>query len=1026
MGRKFVTATVMLSLLLFVAACTKSDDSTRRQLPLATPTAKPRDAAQRSRPTQGRQLPFATPTAKPRDGAQQSRPTPVPFRPTTAEKDGLRVSVQSMQFVVDQSRSQRPEQRFEAEMTVENRSGEERTITQIYLIHRSGMVYKSSRILWDGERNLADALKDLKPGQKGTVNAEFASARLPADTSTLQLVVQYGVFTDKFIEFPVPLLYGVGQGEDERRFLDAYIKAGGRSAMGEAASTPYWLRAGNASTRHFPYQLRAPADPSDLLVQEFSGGSTWSRAVILFDKQGSAKQAYVLGEPLLAEYERISRDAQRTLGAPKGEMVSVSGSDGRSPGEGMYAPFETGVVWWHAGDAGVMTGDVFEKWQELGFGSGALGFPTSGPNQTHQSGSRNSTSVGTVTVFQSGAIYEVNAERVVALHGPVAQTFSNLGGPESWVGFPVEDQYTNVLGRETANFEGGYIASPDGRAWQAYEYETGKIAFVTEVDGNKEIYVMEASGADASNVTRHSAQDYAPAWSPDGSRLAFISDRSGKPEVFVMVVESQDVKVVPGTDEVRSVTWLPSGDGIAYVVPRSYLRARGQAGEVVFVSNVDGTDRVALTEHAGFAGNGVAVSPDGTLFAYIIGTIQGVDLAVTSPDSDRLEPFECYLAFGYRCDWRVIAEFNNFYRHPAWSPDGTSIAVSGVNVYDVQTGKGYWLTSGVSGAHPTWSGDSRMIAFNRVDSQGAPQEGEGIHIVYRDMSLARKISGPAGTHSEPAWYSGLGESPDGTLGRSLSSRIDSFFETSPPFPDYLLDPTSFDRAVATVWAMFTDWTSQVDLTESYKDLYYLGLHLDGLSQDAGIRAKRALNDTDSSGAEKQLERARSFRLLSQQAFSAAATVFDGQLEAGQQLAEGIKDASQASVKFGLRFVSPLGAVAADYIYMATDYGVDSTLSGTDEANRNLLIRLMVKQLTQEIPIENLGGVTLTEYAKQITSDQLRPVLEQVLQSEEALQATTQVLAELVAQGLTKVTERTAQDLLDQMLEYIVGVDVRNP
>ena len=132
------------------------------------------------------------------------------------------------------------------------------------------------------------------------------------------------------------------------------------------------------------------------------------------------------------------------------------------------------------------------------------------------------------------------------------------------------------------------------------------------------------------------------------------------------------------------------------------------------------------------------------------------------------------------------------------------------------------------------------------------------------------------------------------------------------------------------------------------------------------------------------------------------------------------------MKFGLKFVTPLGAVVADYVYMATDYGIDSTLSGANEANRNLLIRLTVRQLTQEIPFEHLGGLTLTEYTRQVTSDQLRPMLQQVLQSEEARQATTQVLTELAVQGLTKVTERTAQELLDQMFQYISGVEVRKP
>ena len=50
-----------------------------------------------------------------------------------------------------------------------------------------------------------------------------------------------------------------------------------------------------------------------------------------------------------------------------------------------------------------------------------------------------------------------------------------------------------------------------------------QIAFMSERDGNKEIYVMDSDGRNSRNLTRHSADDWTPSWSPNGERIAFMS-----------------------------------------------------------------------------------------------------------------------------------------------------------------------------------------------------------------------------------------------------------------------------------------------------------------------------------------------------------------------------------------------------------------------------------------------------------------------------------------------------------------------
>ena len=63
---------------------------------------------------------------------------------------------------------------------------------------------------------------------------------------------------------------------------------------------------------------------------------------------------------------------------------------------------------------------------------------------------------------------------------------------------------------------------------------TGRIAFASSRDGNREIYVMNADGSGLARLTDNRADDQAPAWSPDGRRIAFTSRRDGNLEIYVM------------------------------------------------------------------------------------------------------------------------------------------------------------------------------------------------------------------------------------------------------------------------------------------------------------------------------------------------------------------------------------------------------------------------------------------------------------------------------------------------------------
>jgi Tol biopolymer transport system component len=55
----------------------------------------------------------------------------------------------------------------------------------------------------------------------------------------------------------------------------------------------------------------------------------------------------------------------------------------------------------------------------------------------------------------------------------------------------------------------------------------GQIAFASDRDGNRKIYVINADGMDLRRLTDDPADDGLPTWSPDGPKIAFASDRDG-------------------------------------------------------------------------------------------------------------------------------------------------------------------------------------------------------------------------------------------------------------------------------------------------------------------------------------------------------------------------------------------------------------------------------------------------------------------------------------------------------------------
>ena len=85
---------------------------------------------------------------------------------------------------------------------------------------------------------------------------------------------------------------------------------------------------------------------------------------------------------------------------------------------------------------------------------------------------------------------------------------------------------------------------------------------------NSEVFVANADGSDAHNVTNDPAFDGWPAWSPDGMRIAFASNRGNQNyQVYTMNADGSDVSLVAATEgRGTAPKWAPDGKTIYFTI----------------------------------------------------------------------------------------------------------------------------------------------------------------------------------------------------------------------------------------------------------------------------------------------------------------------------------------------------------------------------------------------------------------------------------------------------------------------------
>jgi len=184
-----------------------------------------------------------------------------------------------------------------------------------------------------------------------------------------------------------------------------------------------------------------------------------------------------------------------------------------------------------------------------------------------------------------------------------------------------------------------------------------EVVFVSSRDGNNEIYKLTLATNQLQRFTNDEVDvsDSAPVFSPNGSKIAWISERDGANNIWIMdSTGANQTKIT--TAGAGDVTWNPSGTEVAYFRNRNIVIRNVSSGAERTITLVNGSNDAVFR---------LRWSPDGNKFLYtrLIPTVNAPASLVSYDINSGQETV-------------VAPENTSQTYYGSWSPDSNSVVWS--------------------------------------------------------------------------------------------------------------------------------------------------------------------------------------------------------------------------------------------------------------------------------------------------------------------------------------------------------------
>lgn len=239
----------------------------------------------------------------------------------------------------------------------------------------------------------------------------------------------------------------------------------------------------------------------------------------------------------------------------------------------------------------------------------------------------------------------------------------------------------------------------------------GKLAFVGERTGFKEIYVGDLFFQRYQAVTQDRSESLSPRFSPDGNRLLYTGYyRSGFPEVYLLDLgrgARETIARYRGTN--TGGTFSPDGQTIALVLS-------SPGNPELFLSDLTTRRPRRMTLNTSLEAS-PTFSPDGKRVAVTSDPLGGPQIYVLGLD----QPSRNHQGME-----RVGRNLSGNCSEPAWNPvDKNLLAFTvlqgrmfQVAITNLATGKSEVLTGGRDSSEPCWTSDGRHLIYTQRTGAG--------------------------------------------------------------------------------------------------------------------------------------------------------------------------------------------------------------------------------------------------------------------------------------------------------------------
>jgi|TARA_R100000541_G_scaffold57181_2_gene67103 TolB protein len=233
-----------------------------------------------------------------------------------------------------------------------------------------------------------------------------------------------------------------------------------------------------------------------------------------------------------------------------------------------------------------------------------------------------------------------------------------------------------------------------------------EIAFVSDRDGNSEIYMMDVNGDSLKRLTNNESLDFSPDWGKDGASVYFYSKRDGNEEIYSVNTKSTEVTRI--TDHpAKDVLPTPSPDGKLIV----FMSDRDSLSRNVYVMDKDGSNIRSLTKNKMYE-ESPSWSPNGK---NILFTRQLRD----STDNTHAANGEIHIMNADGSNVRRLTNKKGYDSGAKFSPDGKKIAFYGLNdrqwdlyIMDADGSNLVNLTNdSIECYSPDWSPDGEWLVY---------------------------------------------------------------------------------------------------------------------------------------------------------------------------------------------------------------------------------------------------------------------------------------------------------------------------